>query len=122
MTKHIKLETLMQEAETMIRTAASEAKRLGGIGSHKLRISTLIGEIRDYQSEIGAWVCDHRDVLPEDADVQPLFAKIDSLMDEVEEHRRAVEELMRGHAANQQGEQPQQVIDTPEENEGEELA
>ena len=98
MTTHDKFDALKKEAEQMLRSVASEAKRLSAIGSHKLSISTLNGEIRDYQSEIGAWVCEHRDILPEDADIAPLLGKIDSLKAEAAEHRQAVSQLIK--AAN----------------------
>ena len=97
MTGHEKLDALRRETGTMLRAVASEAERLARVGSIKLKVSTLQGEIRDYQGELGAWMCAHRAAAPDDAEVTALLGKIDSLMAEVEEQRRALAEVMRPH-------------------------
>ncbi|MCD4830023.1 MAG: hypothetical protein K8R90_11395 [Candidatus Cloacimonetes bacterium] len=87
MRRHIRLDSLKRDAEVLLNKIISESERLARMGSLKLKISTLRGEINDYQSEIGAWVCEHRDALPEDADVTALLGKIDSLQVEVRQRQ-----------------------------------
>ena len=100
-----RLNSLKREAEALMGKLTTEAERLARMGSLKLKISTLRGEIRDYQSEVGAWACRHRDQLPDDASLLALLGKIDALEAEVTEFRGQLGKL-NAHAepcANDEG-------------------